>query len=50
VQREHVLNHELRGVFVVAIYVLLVVEANHVVALCEQPFGPPAKTAKQVNR
>jgi hypothetical protein len=49
VQREHVLDYELRRVARFAVNVLMVVESNYFVAFGEKTFSPSAQTAKQIN-
>src|SRR5689334_22494084 len=49
VNRPHVLEHELRGVAMLAVDVLLNVEADHVEAFGQQPFGPATEAAEQVD-
>jgi hypothetical protein len=50
VERPDVLQHELRGIAVLAIDVLLDVETNNIVAFRKQSFSPPAQAAVQINR
>jgi len=39
-QRQNVLHHQLRGVFLIAVYVALDVKADDLVALGQAAFGP----------
>ena len=49
-QRQHVLNDELRRIAMLAVDVLLDVEAYDVVALGEQALRPAAEPAEKVHR
>lgn len=49
-QRQNVLNDQLRWVALITVDVLLDVEAKNLIALGKQPFRPPTKSAKQIYR
>ena len=47
-QREHVLHDKLRRVAVLAVAVILNIEADDIVTFGEQPLGPAAESRKKV--
>src|SRR5258708_3605449 len=49
VQRQRVLQDQLRGIFRITILVALDVEADHIPSLGKQTLGPTAQTAEQVD-
>jgi hypothetical protein len=49
-QRANILNNKLPRIAMLAIFMLLNVEADHIVAFGKQAVRPPAKTAIEINR
>ena len=48
-EREHVLNHQLRRVSRLAVFVPVIVETDHAPSLGKKTFRPATQTAKKVN-
>src|SRR5580693_10403463 len=46
VKGQHVLDNKLRRIAMLAVHVVLDVEADHVIALCQQSLCPAAESAK----